>query len=807
MRSQPQPVIPLTVLKTKLYVPQPREGQVVRSRLSERLDRWRASKLVLVSAPAGFGKTTMLTEWLAAPPADGPARSVAWLSLDPGDSEPAHFWTYVIAGLRTLAPTMGASALELLQSPQALPVDSVLTTLINDLGGIDGHVALVLDDYHVVESREVHEAMAFLLDHLPPQLHLFIVSRSDPPLPLARLRARGELVEIRAADLRFTLSEAAAYLNGTMGLRLTGDDVATLEGRTEGWIAALQLAALSMQGRDDATDFIAGFAGDDRYVVDYLVEEVVQRQPPEVQDFLLRTAVLSRLSGPLCNAVAEGTGSRAMLQALDRGNLFLVPLDDQRRWYRYHHLFADVLMARLLDERPELVSELHRRASRWYADNGEPVEAISHALRGGDADRAADLVELNYGITRRERQEGLLRGWLEALPPDVVRARPVLCNALAGARLATADVNGVEDWLSAAERWLDELAGLDDGSRPEGMVVANQLELDWLPTWVAIHRAGQALGQGDPEATVTHARRALDMRAEEDLLALGAGTALIGLARWAQGDLQTTFEAYVASLETFKRVGHVADVMGLAITVGDLHLIGARLADALRTYEDTLGLAAGGPPPRGSADMHVGISMVHLARGDLDAAHQALAHSRALGDHLGLPQNPYRSRVATARVREAEGDLDGALELLAEADRVYVGDFSPRVRPVPAMQARVRIRQGRLDEVRTWARREGLSPRDELTYLREFEHVTLTRALLEEFRLEGSRSSLDDAVAFLDRLLEAAETGGRPASVLEILVLQALAHQSRGDATRRAGRAGPRAGPGGARGSRPRVRR
>ena len=782
MRSQPRPVIPLTVLETKLYVPRPRAGQVVRTRLSERLDRGAASKLVLVSAPAGFGKTTLLTEWLAAPPADGRLRSAAWLSLDRGDNDPAHFWTYVIAGLRTLAPTMGASALELLQSPRALPVESVLTTLINDLGSIDGHVVLVLDDYHVVESAEVHEAMAFLLDHLPPQLHLVIASRADPPLPLARLRARGELVEVRAADLRFTAAEAAAYLNGSMGLELTGADVATLEGRTEGWIAALQLAALSMQGRDDATEFIAGFAGDDRYVVDYLVEEVVQRQPQEVQEFLLHTAVLSRLSGALCDAVVDGTGGRGMLQTLERGNLFLVPLDDQRRWYRYHHLFADVLMAKLMDERPELVPELHRRASRWYADNGEPAEAIRHATLGGDVERAADLIELNLAMARRDRLDALLRSWLEALPDEVIKVRPVLCIAFAGSMLSTAEVAGVEARLQDAERWVAAIAASADG-RPEGMVAVNEQELAWLPTWVAVYRAGQALALGDGEATVTHARRALELRDEEDLLALGAGTALIGLARWAAGDLETVYDAYVACLETFERAGHVADVMGIAITVGDLYLIRAQLGDALRTFEDALRLAAtaGGPTPRGSADMHVGVSAVHHARGDLDAARQALLRSQALGDHLGLAQNPYRWRVAMARLREAEGDLDGAFELLDEADRVYVGDFSPRVRPVPALKARILIRQGRLDDVRAWARSEGLAVTDELTYLREFEHVTLARARLEESRLENSRSSLDDAVALLDRLLEAAEAGGRTAAVIEILVVQALAQQHRGD--------------------------
>ena len=434
-------LVPAPLLETKLYVPRSRRGLVPRPRLSERLDRGTASKLMLVSAPAGFGKTTLLTEWLAAGPA-APAgeRLAAWLSLDRGDNDPVSFWTYVIAALRTVAPGVGENALALLQAPRPPPIETVLTALLNDLGALAGDIVLVLDDYHVVDAREVQDEMAFLLDHLPAQLHVVIASRADPALPLARLRARGELAEIRAAELRFTPDEAAAYLNEMMGLQLTARDVAALEGRTEGWIAALQLAALSMQGRDDVAGFIAGFAGDDRYVVDYLAEEVLQRQPERVQAFLLQTSILGRLSGPLCDAVTGQGGGKAMLEALDRGNLFLVPLDDRRRWYRYHQLFADVLQARLLDEQPGQVPDLHRRASAWYQQNGEPSEAISHALAAGDFDRAADLVELAIPAMRRTRQEATVRGWLEAAPrrggPRQARAQRALCRGVAGPRRA-----------------------------------------------------------------------------------------------------------------------------------------------------------------------------------------------------------------------------------------------------------------------------------------------------------------------------------------------------------------------------------
>src|SRR5580692_2552688 len=444
------------LLETKLHVPRWRRNLVARPRLSDRLSRGAESALTVVSAPAGFGKTTLLAEWLAVAAADG--RSVAWLSLDQRDNDPALFWTYLVAALNKGAPAGGAGALARLQPPRP-PNEAGLVALLNDLDAISNDVVLVLDDYHVIDARDVQDGMAFLLEHLPPQIHLVIASRADPPLPLARLRGCGELVEIRAADLRFTPNEAAAYLNEVMGLVLTAPDVAALEERTEGWIAALQLAALSMQGREDTTAYIDGFAGDDRYIVDYLAEEVLQRQPEHVQHFLLRTSILDRLSGSLCDAVTGQDGGKAKLTALERGNLFLVPLDDRRQWYRYHQLFADVLHARLLDEQPDDVPDLHRRASAWHEQNDEPSEAIRHALAAQDFERAADLVELAIPAMRRSRQETAVLGWLELLPDEVVRVRPVLSVGFAGALLAGGEYEGVEARLRDAERWLDAPSG------------------------------------------------------------------------------------------------------------------------------------------------------------------------------------------------------------------------------------------------------------------------------------------------------------------------------------------------------------
>ena len=770
------------LLETKLHVPRWRRGLVARPRLSERLSRGAESALTLVSAPAGFGKTTLLAEWLAVAAAGG--RSVAWLSLDQRDNDPASFWTYLVAALNTGGPGEGAGSL--LQPPRP-PNEAGLVALLNDLDSISDHVVLVLDDYHVIDARDVQDGMAFLLEHLPAQIHLVIASRTDPALPLARLRGRGELAEIRAADLRFTPGEAAAYLNGVMGLALTARDVAALEGRTEGWIAALQLAALSMQGREEVTAFIDGFAGDDRYIVDFLAEEVLQRQPEHVQHFLLQTSILDRLSGPLCDAVTGQDGGKAKLTALERGNLFLVPLDDRRRWYRYHQLFADVLQARLRDEQPDDVPELHRRASGWHEQNGEPSEAIRHALAAGDFGRAADLIELAIPAMRRSRQEAAVLGWLELLPGEVVRVRPVLSVGFAGALLAGGEFDGVEARLRDAERWLDRGSLTDIRPGPPvpaaEMVVVDDTEFRRLPAEIELYRAAQALVRGDGPGTVRHARRSLELSPADDHLGRASAAALTGLASWASGDLEAGHSGYAECMAGLRRAGHIADTFGCAIALADIRRTQGRLGEAMRTYEQALQRASepGGPVLRGTADMYVGMSEVHRERDDVPAATQQLLRSQELGEHTGLPQNRYRWRVAMARIREAEGDLDGALDLLNEAERLYVGDFFPNVRPVPALRARLRVAQGELGEALGWARERRLSFDDDLSYLREFEHITLARVLLAGYTAERAERSIQEAARLLERLRQAAEEGQRTGSVIEILVLQALTRQARDD--------------------------
>ena len=412
--------MPVALVETKFFHPRPRQGLVPRPRLDQVLGT-RRTRLTLVSAPAGFGKTTLLASWLAeATDSEVGTRRIAWVSLDEADTGAAAFWSYVLTALDRAAPGAGAEALDLLGAGQ--PVETVLATVLNELSVLPDDVDLVLDDYHLAESPEVQPGVAFLLEHLPPQVHLVISTRADPALPLARLRARGELTEVRAADLRFTRDEAAAYLADATGLELDAHDVEALEARTEGWIASLQLAAISLRDRDDPSRFIAGFAGDDRYVVDYLVEEVLDRQPEDVRDFLLGTAILERLTGPLCDAVTETSGGGQMLESLERRNLFVVPLDDQRRWYRYHHLFADVLQAHLLGEHPDRVAGLHRRASTWFQDADEPLDAVRHALAAGDVARAADLVELAIPALRVVRREAVIASWAELPSPTTCSA-------------------------------------------------------------------------------------------------------------------------------------------------------------------------------------------------------------------------------------------------------------------------------------------------------------------------------------------------------------------------------------------------
>ena len=736
-----------------------------------------------MSAPAGFGKTTLLAEWLAAD--DEKTTRAAWLSLDRRDSDPAVFWTYVVGALRRITADIGTDALSALQSAPAA-LEAVVTSLLNDLAALPNEVVLVLDDYHLVESLDVQESMLFLVEHLPDQLHLVLASRADPPWPLGGLRARGALLEIRASDLRFTSQEAAAYLKEVMGLDLTAADVDALEARTEGWIAALQLAALSLQGRHDPAAFIAEFAGDDRFVVDYLVDEVLDRQTDDMRTFLLETSILNRLSAPLCAAVTGRTDAKTTLEALERANLFLVALDDRRQWYRYHHLFADVLRARLADEEPDRVAALHRRASDWFDAQGDRAEAISHAMAAGDFTKAAELVELAIPELRQARQDATQRAWLDALPREVFANRPVLSLARVGAHMVTGDTAGVDELLDDIERWIDpdrpstafgprRPATAFGPRRPaDDMVVHDHATFRRLPVETAMYRAALALLRGDLAGTVAHGERVAILSEAGDHVGQGAAAALIGLAHWADGDLEAAERRYATAVASFERAGFLADILACSLGLADIQVAQGRLGAAKRTLTAGLHLGSTNGPLRGTADMYVALGELLFERQELDAAAEHLQASLDLGERLALPQHAHRWRVLEARLRAARGDFAGALALLAEAERRYDTDYSPKARPVTATTARIRLAAGDIPGAEQWAFDSRVGSDDEPAYVRDYEQLTFARLLLATGRPA-------EAIGLLRRLLAAAEAGRREGNAIETLALLALAHAGAGD--------------------------
>ena len=761
------------LLGTKLYVPQLRRGSVGRPRLMRRMEAGADARLTLMSAPAGFGKTTVLAEWLH----EGGAadRSVAWLSLDATDNEPTSFWTYVATALERAVPGVGTGALTALAASPA-HTESVLTALLNDLAAVPGEVWLVLEDYHLVDNHEIDAGVAFLLEHLPVQAHVVISTRADPDLPLARWRVQGELVEIRATDLRFTSAEATAYLTSVTGLHLAAAEIAALEVRTEGWIAALQLAALSLQGREDASGFIARFTGDDRYIVDYLIEEVLRHQTDTVRRFLLQSAVLDRLTGPLCDAVTGGDDGSEMLIALERANLFIVALDDRREWYRYHHLFADVLRARMLSEQPDEVALLHLRASEWYEGQGLAEPAVRHALAGRHVDRAANLVELAASQIRRHRQEAVMYGWLQALPDEAVRVRPVLSVFYGSMLMASGDLDAVEPRLDDAERALASVTG---GAAPPWTETADLLT---LPSTIAMYRAALAQARGDAAGTADHAQRALDLAGPDDHLARGGAAGFLGFAAWAGGDVSAALDTFTQAVASLHAAGSLVDALTGTVVLGDLWLAAGRPSRARRLCAQALQVAEkhGSPVARATAELHVGLSELDVEAGDLESARQHLEAATALAEGAGMNEGRYRLFVAKGLLARADGEPEEAIARLEQASALYRPGFFPDVRPIPALRARIWIAQGNLADADGWARDRGVSDADEASYRHEFDHLTLVRLLLARQRADLNPDAVDRADGLLDRLRHAADTAGRAGSLLEIGMLQALVLDLRG---------------------------
>ena len=783
------------LLQTKIIVPPRRLSLVPRLRLIEKLNKGlqQSHKLTLISAPAGFGKTTLVSEWVQNLELDSTNQianrqskslnQAVWLSLDENDNDLTRFLAYFIAALDQsgiIDAAFSNEAISKLQSSQPTKIEPILTLLINEITAVSDKIIFVLDDYHLIEAQPIHDALTFLVENMPPQMHLVIATREDPFLPLSRFRVRSQMSELRAADLRFTNAEAADFLNRVMGLTLSGEDIAALEKRTEGWIAGLQLAAISLQGRKNTSSLIQSFTGSHRLVLDYLIEDVLNQQPEHIQNFLLQTAVLNHLAGPLCDAVTGQENSQSILEMLDRANLFVIPLDNERQWYRYHHLFADMLQTRLRAQQLNQVTTLHLRASRWFDQNGMVVDAIRHALAGQDFARAADLAEFAWPAWSGEGESRTWLSWVRALPDELVRNRPVLSVAFAQALLNVGDLEAAETRLLDVESLLASPDGISDqqAAPSSKMIFVDEEQFQALPAWLATTRAYHAQALGNLPETVKYVGQALDLFPEEDQYSRAAVTGLLGLAYWAGGDLEAAHSTFSNGL-----FQNVHDRIKGTFVLADMKMALGQLHEAKRICEHGLQLAKAFDPPMpiGTEDIYSGLSEIHREQGNLETAVQDLQLCKNLGEQVEMPDWQHRWCIAQARLDMTLGNLDAALDLLDKASRVYVRTPVPEIRPIAAMKVRVWIKQGRLTEALAWAREHGLSVDDDLSYMREFEHLTLVRALIAQYKLNKSNGSIHEVMDLLERLLKAAEEKSRIGSIMEILTLQALAFEAQGN--------------------------
>jgi LuxR family maltose regulon positive regulatory protein len=766
------------LLKTKFFIPPTRPVLVPRPHLTRQLDAGLHRKLTLISAPAGFGKTTMVTEWLEHLRDDTKKGNlnkerIAWLSLDESDNELVRFLTYIVTAINQIEDKdadICKGALTMIQSPVPPATGVVLTSLINEVATIPGKILLILDDYQRIEAQPIHAALDFLLDNLPPQMHLIIATREDPLLQISRLRARDQLTELRAADLRFSSSEAAEFLNHVMGLDLSVEDIDALESRTEGWIAGLQLAALSIQGVQAPKEFIKSFTGSHRLVLDYLIEEVLERQPENIQTFLLQTSILEKLNGSLCDSLNDQVDGQATLEMLERANLFIVPLDNERCWYRYHHLFADLLRQRLNQKHPELIPMLHSQASEWFEVNGHTDKAVEYSLKASNYVRAARLLELAWLSMSSNFRSFSWLSWAKKLPDDLIRTRPVLCAQYAGALLEGGELEASESRFQDAERWLEESS--------DNMVVFDEDQFQALPAAIANGRAQIALAHGDIAGAVKIAERALKLSPDE-CAANSHATVLLGLTYWADGDLEAAHRAMADWVNNMQKAGNlyfaIASIFGLA----DIRIAQGRLCEAERTYKQSLQLVSEQDTSirRITAHHHLGLAMIYHEKGDQEAFAEHLHKSRELGEQTTLVDWPYRWHLAQARLKTAENDWATVLYELDEARRLYVRSLVPDIQPIEALKARVYISQSVLAEVRNWISRREITFDDNLNYLSEFEHITLARFSIAEYKCNRSEGNVPQAIGLLKRLLKAAEDKSRMGSVIEILVVLSLAYE------------------------------
>jgi LuxR family maltose regulon positive regulatory protein len=683
----------MTLLTTKLYIPLVRPDRLPRPRLIERLNKGLDRKLTLVSTPAGFGKTTLLSEWTRQS-----ACPVAWVSLDTANSDAARFWAYLIAALQTIHEGVGGSAMAALQSPQPPLIQELLTGLINEIAQIPDPFALVLDDFQVITGQPVHNGITFLLDNMPPQMHLILSSREDPPWPLARLRARREMTELRTRDLRFTSEESAAFLNEVAQLDLSPEDVAALEERTEGWIVGLQMAVLSMRGRKDVSGFIKAFSGSHRFILDYLVEEVLEQQPRDVQEFLLKTSILGRMTAPLCNAVTGTEDSQTILAQLEQANLFLIPLDDERRWYRYHHLFADLLRNRLEQAQPGQVPALHRRASEWYESIGQIVEAVGHALLAGDVEWLGRLVAENALAAVYHGELATVVRWLDALPDEVMRCQPWICVAHAWALAYAGQCDGIEALLQDAE---NALAGPDE--QADGQQIAGH---------IAAIRAYVAALKGDWSHSAELAREALDRLPEADLGVRGWTAAVLGCALRSQGNCAAAAQAFAEALTISRAAGDSYLEIDVLWEQAVFQYGQGQLHEVVSTCEEALEIAnqytkrSGWPLPV-TGYTYTLMSDVLSEWNDLEAAlrygRKGLELCQQWGQADALTQGYFR----LAKVLHAAGETDGALDAIQGAKEAARGLGASYVVTAGAHEARIRLAQGDVAAATRWMHGSG----------------------------------------------------------------------------------------------------
>jgi LuxR family maltose regulon positive regulatory protein len=766
------------VLATKLYIPPPRPKVVLRPRLIERLNEGLLAgrKLTLISASAGFGKTTLVSEWVnqkdegrrmkdekskahPSSPILHPSR-VAWLSLDEGDNDPARFLAYLVAALQTMSANVGEGVLAALQAPQPPPTELLLTTLLNEIAVIPDNFILVLDDYHVIEAQPVDKALTFLVEHLPPQMHLVIATREDPRLPLARLRAGGQLTELRADDLRFTPSEAAEFLNQAMDLNLSTEDITALEARTEGWIVGLQLAALalqgtiSMQGHQDAASFIKSFTGSHHFVLDYLVEEVLQQQSEGAQAFLLRTSILDRMCGPLCEAVlrAPAGSGQETLEYLERANLFIVPLDNQRRWYRYHHLFAELLRQRLhrsasSGNEEGGVTEYHIRASVWYEDNGLEIEAFQHAAAANDIERAERLID-GKGLYLPFRGVADMLDWLESLPTPVLDARPSLWVRSALSSLFAGQTTGVEEKLQAAE---DSLRSVEAGDKTRNLIGQ-----------IASARAILALTQYQIETILAQSRRALEYLHPRNLSSRATANWTLGFAYILQGDRTAGRQSYMESIRLGQECGNIFTTSLATNDLAYVQEIENQLPQAVKTYQHALQLFGDQPRPH-AWQTFLGLARISYEWNVLDAAEQYGRQSLQLArQYEGTIDRFVISEVFLARLKLARGDVDGAAAMLAQAEQsARQKNFILRLPEIAAAQVLVLLRQGSLAAAAQLAQAHELP--------------------ISQARVHLAQGDTSAALALLSPLRQQMEAKGWADERLKAMVLQAVAHHAHGE--------------------------